>query len=154
MTKPGSTKGLLYVPTMMKKRPSLKLSRGDIFVQRDLPQQGSTGGSNATMGSAIYHHPQPCCGLANLGNTCYANSVLQVLRSCVGFCHGIANLAVVRDDPFGSPRSQVAASGHQTQSMGLGVSQLCARETQRNSRSLSLVRCLHQVWPVTLFYLV
>ena len=138
------------VPTMIKKRPSLKLNRGDIFVQRGLPLQGSTGGSSATTGSAVYRHSQPCAGLANLGNTCYANSVLQVLRSCAGFCNGVANLAALRDYPFGSPHSRVAASGYQSQSTRSGVSQLCARETQPSCRTPSLVSCLSQVWPVAL----
>lgn len=136
--------------TMIKKRPSLKLNRGDIFVQRDLPQQGGNSGYSATTGSAVYHHSQPCSGLTNLGNTCYANSVLQVLRSCAGFCRGVANLAATRDDPFGSPCSKVVARDHQSQSIRRGVSQLCSRETHPNCRPSSLVSSLNQVWPVAL----
>ena len=34
----------------------------------------------------------PFCGLVNLGNTCYINSILQVLRFCPGFTKSVQNL--------------------------------------------------------------
>lgn len=36
--------------------------------------------------------PLPYTGLANLGNTCYLNAVLQVLRYCPEFLPSLANL--------------------------------------------------------------
>lgn len=36
--------------------------------------------------------PLPYTGLANLGNTCYLNAVLQVLRYCPGFLRSLVNL--------------------------------------------------------------
>ena len=36
--------------------------------------------------------PLPYTGLANLGNTCYLNAVLQVLRYCPGFLKSLVNL--------------------------------------------------------------
>jgi ubiquitin C-terminal hydrolase len=36
--------------------------------------------------------PLPYTGLANLGNTCYLNAVVQVLRYCPGFLKSLVNL--------------------------------------------------------------
>ena len=36
--------------------------------------------------------PLPYTGLANLGNTCYLNAVLQILRYCPGFLQSLVNL--------------------------------------------------------------
>ena len=37
--------------------------------------------------------PPPYTGVKNLGNTCYANAVLQVLRHCSGFVDSVTSLA-------------------------------------------------------------
>lgn len=49
---------------------------------------------NTTFGlqSECVSLPLPYTGLANLGNTCYLNAVLQVLRYCPGFLKSLVNL--------------------------------------------------------------
>jgi len=48
----------------------------------------------------------PLSGLCNLGNTCYANCILQVLRFCPRFS---AEMAKFCENCFGSPSAEVKA---------------------------------------------
>ena len=73
-----------------KGRLSLKLGRKKLL-QQTLPS--SKVRQNSTMEAESQSEcPPPFSGLHNLGNTCYLNSILQVLRFCPGFRSGVEEL--------------------------------------------------------------
>ena len=79
-----------------KGRLSLKLGRKKLL-QQTLPS--SKVRQNSTMEAQSQSEcPPPFSGLHNLGNTCYLNSVLQVLRFCPGFRSGVEKLISSREE--------------------------------------------------------
>ena len=76
-----------------KGRLSLKLGQKRLFQQTlsNLKDHQTTKLENESQSRGL----PSCCGLYNLGNTCYLNSILQVLRFCPGFCSGLAELHVI-----------------------------------------------------------
>ena len=60
----------------------------------------------------------PFSGLCNLGNTCYVNSVLQVLRFCPGFCENVVEIQKVLEKRC-SVSSEDQETGDDTLSSGL-----------------------------------
>lgn len=85
----------------LKSRLSLKLGSRKLFQTRLMqPSEAQkrhsdadsmSGGANAV----------PFAGLRNMGNTCYANSILQALRFCPGFLEGVSALQQLVEDSRG-----------------------------------------------------
>ena len=73
----------------------------------------------------------PFSGLCNLGNTCYVNSVLQVLRFCPGFCESVVGIQKVLEKR-GSVSSEDQETGDDTLSSGL--CKVCTRSNYSANR--------------------
>lgn len=92
------------VPT--EKKPALQIPQANSICKEDKTTELEA--DNQVHGSSHEHDPLPnslannglhFSGLCNLGNTCYVNSVLQVLRFCPGFYTSVVNIeSSVRDE--------------------------------------------------------
>jgi len=80
-----------------KGRLSLKLGRKRLFQQTlsNSKDHQNIQQNTKNVCESQSRSPPPFSGLYNLGNTCYLNSILQVLRFCPGFCFGLEELHIL-----------------------------------------------------------
>ena len=123
------------------KQKKLKLS----FRQPKIPNQDSL----ATLNPTEVTPPEPVgspvvfSGLCNLGNTCYSNCILQVLRFCPQFSKGVARLSEAI-----SVSSTAVEGGLEDQ-----IEVTFRQRTEGGGGERDLVTCLHMVRICTFFCL-